>query len=1669
MSLRTRKSLFQRIAQRYQRTRTRKSLRSRISLAEPLESRNLFATFAVLNVSDSGAGSLRQAILDANSNAGPDLISFNIPGSGVHTIQPLSELPTITDPLDIDGYSQPGSARNTLPSGDNAELKIELDGSQAGLSHGLIVTSGSSAFRGLVINQFARDGIRIEGLGGNTVEGSYIGVDSTGQLARGNGTSGIGQPAASFFEFEPAFGIEIIGGSSDNIIGTNGDNAGDFGERNVISSNLKADVFISGLGTDRNIVAGNFIGTNADGTGSFGQVAQGPFNYNVGVFVNGGSRSNRIGTDGNGTADIAERNILSGHVGNTGRADDHHSSRGIEIANLSSPTTTLGLNTVAGNFIGTDVTGTQKIGNGVGVGLWLSDQNRIGTNSDGVGDTTELNLVSGNGVGVLLNGSNRNTIAGNYVGTDVTGSTNTATVAGDLGNSTGIWLLSSASNMVGGTATGAGNLVSGNTYYGIQLQGNNNPSDSGADENIVQGNLVGTDVSGTIGLSNGGYGIFVNSNRNLIGGSSAAARNVVAASGNVVGGDGIAVFGFSNAIQGNYIGTDITGTQSLGNSGFPNFLQGNGIRIFAGTGNAVGGVGAGEGNLIAFNVGAGVLVSGTDTINNSIRGNTIRNNGGLGIDLAPVILNGTGVTANDADVDDDADVGPNGYQNFPSIATAQVSSGGTLITGELQTKPNTTLWVDVYSNSSPDSSGYGEGATYLGSFQASTDSFGRVSFSNNVPGVAPSGAYISATATGPDGTSEFSAWTIATSSNSSPSGLSLSLDALNIDENGIAQLNGSFVDPDSNDTHVVTIDWGDGSTSTQINLGSGTTAFSGVTHQYLDDAPSNSSADSYSITVTVTDSDLGQTTANTAVVVRNIAPSYLQYRLNTHAILENGIVQISGSFVDPGTADVHTISIDWGDGSTQTATLPVGDREFVIEHRYLDDNPTVTSSDLYQVHLSLQDDDLGGGSLRPATIYGIKSNNGGTVAQSVAPTELFSLRADGTGFVDIGRVKIGNTNIDADALAFSETQGLYAFQLNHPTNSTPVDSSTLINVSTATGAATVVGLPLAGRDIRAAAFDKADRLWVLDGLQNQLLQIDAASGTVIGAPVPLTLNSSPFDINICDLAFEGNTAIVSNGQVGTQFYSLNVTSGALTLLASDTLTQPVGLGTTPPVPLGLVIDQGVAFTLDGNGTEDIFHYDMNYGYARSTLINGIVPGFNSGRGDLAIQVENNDVLVTNVAPAILNLSAAPAFENGIVTLSGSYSDLSSQDIHILHINWGDGTTETFPVSGGVFELTHRYLDDSPTGTPVDNISISVTLADDDNGQTIQAVNTTITNVAPLLSTISNSAASFGSAWMGQTSVIVSASFSDVGTLDTHQALINWGDGHASVAQISESTGVGTLLAGHVYATGGIFPVSVTLTDDDGGSVTQTSSAIVSGIGLVGDVLYIIGTSGEDEIELESEDDNHHCGNSRTERIVVEAEFGNHREVSRSYPTDSVGSIVVLLGGGNDEAEVDQEVLLPATLDGGSGNDSLQAGGGESTLIGGLGNDRLEGGTGADLLLGGEGDDELDGNDGDDILIGGIGKDDLDGGDGEDILIGGSVTLSTSALESIRNGWSSTASFTTRRSQVIGQLIPAVIALDDNVKDKLKGGRGKDLFFAKLAGSNKDELRDLTGIDEVFAL
>jgi len=209
-------------------------------------------TFVVTNTNDSGAGSLRQAILDANANAGADTINFNIPGAGVHTISPVGSLPPLTDPVTIDGYSQPGASQNSLAVGDNAVLLIELNGAKAGPDAvGLLLFHGNTTIRGLIINGFSGPAIDMENFSGNDIEGNFIGTNAAGTAAVAN-HDGMRINVAS----------QTIGGASP-------------AARNVISGNTANGILLaSGAAIT---VQGNYIGTNAAGTAGIANGANGIF------------------------------------------------------------------------------------------------------------------------------------------------------------------------------------------------------------------------------------------------------------------------------------------------------------------------------------------------------------------------------------------------------------------------------------------------------------------------------------------------------------------------------------------------------------------------------------------------------------------------------------------------------------------------------------------------------------------------------------------------------------------------------------------------------------------------------------------------------------------------------------------------------------------------------------------------------------------------------------------------------------------------------------------------------------------------------------------------------------------------------------------------------------------------------------------------------------------------------------------------------------------------------------------------------------------------------------------------------------------------------------------------------------------------------------------------
>jgi hypothetical protein len=308
--------------------------------------------FPVTTTANAGAGSLRQAILDANAHPGYDVLTFDLPGGGVPTIAPTSPLPALTVPVFVNGTSQPGFAGAPL---------IVLNGARAGArANGLTLAGGLSSVRGLIVNGFGGAGVALLGAGGDLLAGDYLGTDATGSTAVGNGT-----------------GV-ALGGGAGSCIG--------------ISQTTPAS---------RDLISGN----RGDG---------------IGIYGGSGSR-------------------------------------------------------VEGNQIGTDGSGTLPLGNGFGI-----------------------ELFSG-----------------------------------------------SVFTTVGGTAPGAGNLISGNRLDGVVIY---------SDDNLLEGNRIGTDASGTAPLGNGGNGIAIRAFEygytNTLGGSAVGAGNTIANNGQ----DGVLIdTGTGNAVQENAI------------------------------------------------------------------------------------------------------------------------------------------------------------------------------------------------------------------------------------------------------------------------------------------------------------------------------------------------------------------------------------------------------------------------------------------------------------------------------------------------------------------------------------------------------------------------------------------------------------------------------------------------------------------------------------------------------------------------------------------------------------------------------------------------------------------------------------------------------------------------------------------------------------------------------------------------------------------------------------------------------------------------------------------------------------------------------------------------------------------------------------------------------------
>jgi uncharacterized repeat protein (TIGR01451 family) len=710
----------------YEKLRTRRGRRRARGFrptAIALETRRLLAVITVTSTGDAiandGFTTLREAITAANTNADPsgdttpgdpgfDFINFDIPDTdpnrdpvtGVFTITIGSALPDIVETVTIDGYTQgtistPGDTSddatpNTLDVGNDARLLIALDGG-GGAFDGLVFTAGGNAVRGLVIGNFGGNGIVLRTGGGNTVAGNFIGTNAAGDAEANNG-GGI------FLDNSPS---NQIGGS-------------DPADRNVILGNTNPAIHTPvPSGTDPgdaaggNTIQGNYVGTNAQGTAVLGQ---------TGIYLSDGE--NQVG----GTT-VTQRNVIStqGQPGifldETGASD----------------------NTIEGNYIGLTADGTAALGNGEGIRIERGNGNFIG----GAIPEARNVIVSGSNGIVLFGGGGgpaveRNKIIGNYIGTNAAG--DAVLPAGGSGGS-GVFVISGVDNEIGGSDPGSGNVIAG-FAFGVRFL--NDVLDNTG--NLVQGNFIGTDATGTAALP-GSVGIAL-----VAAGGAETTGNTIA--DNVISGNtshGIIINGANgNLFQGNRIGVAADGTTALGNGG-------DGIQIVSGSDNTIGGFTSGDGNTIANN-GTTTSVSGIRVLagtGNRILGNAIFDNGGLGIDL-----NGLGVTDND---DGDGDTGPNNLQNFPVLTTATIIGNDATIVGTFNSTAGRSFRVEFFASAAGDPSGNGEGEIFLGFADVMTDGSGNATINQPLSGLPASvvaGMFITATATDltTNDTSEFAAF-----------------------------------------------------------------------------------------------------------------------------------------------------------------------------------------------------------------------------------------------------------------------------------------------------------------------------------------------------------------------------------------------------------------------------------------------------------------------------------------------------------------------------------------------------------------------------------------------------------------------------------------------------------------------------------------------------------------------------------------------------------------------------------------------------------------------------------------------------------------------------------------------------------------------------------------------
>jgi len=795
----------------------------------------------------------------------------------------------------------------------------------------------------------------------------------------------------------------------------------------------------------------------------------------------------------------------------------------------------------------------------------------------------------------------------------------------------------------------------------------------------------------------------------------------------------------------------------------------------------------------------------------------------------------------------------------------------------------------------------------------------------------------------------------------------------------------------------------------------------------------------------------------------------------TSPIDEGSAATLTGRIVNAVWAESLFMEINWGDplspNNTETidllqppphASFDPATGHFSITHSYLDDNPSGTSSDTCVIETMIGDQD---GPTDTEQVAVVVNNLPPVATPDLATTDedsaaTFNVLANDT---DPGTAD----TLSAAAGSFSTAQGaLVSIQGDGTTRYDPN-----------------------GRFEYLAVGESAS-----DSFEYTVKDDDGGTDTGSVTVTIIGVNDPP----------------TANPDAGT----VSEDGPAVSVKLTSNDTDP---DTSDDLEIAAIDTTGADGAVSINPDRDSVTYDpagkFEYLAEGETAVDTFAYTVSDGHGATSTAVVSVKIIGANDAPSVsVHVPALTVAEGTLAENSGTFADVDLSDM--VTITASIGTIIQDDGNAGNWQ----WLFEASDG-PDDSQTVVITADDGHGGVATTAFELVVENVAPAIIDLSSSNPTpCSSSDDGQVSIV--GAFSDpAGSSDTHTVAIDWGDGSDPDGD-GEPGEILTMVdqlndrfdAVHRYAAGGLYTISVIVADEDGGvSETVTTTAAVTGAGLVDGTLYVIGTESKDHVDVKLVPGRVGRGKGRAAwwrcrmgrwqgkgekhvggpaiRVVAHLDIcdpGRRAEI-RYFDPALVDRIVIYLCDGDDHARVGSSgrdrLLVPALLDGGPGKDHLQGGRGDDTLLGGPGDDYLNGGAGDDLLDGGDGDDKLKGGRGADILlgqngddhlkgdrdrdllIGGLGADKLKGDGDDDILIAGwtDYDANYAALDALLAEWTRAIDHEQRVRNVttgggsltgLNVLLDPTTVHDDDAADKLSGGSGRDLFFYNYCGPNK---------------